>query len=278
MKQEDGYIETNKGQSIYYQVWLPEGKVKAAVFVVHGLHEHSGRYHHLANFLVDQKLAVYSLDFPGHGKSDGIRSFVDSLQDFIDPIISYLKMIKSWQPGVPIFMLGHSMGGLLTMAFLAEHPGLVAGAIISAALVKVPDYVSDLVIRIGKILAAILPKVRLIEIDKAGLSRDPAVVQAYIDDPLVFNGKATARISNEINYGISLIAERGSLITEPVLLLHGGKDRICDPSWSQYLHDLVSSPDKELIIYEGLYHEIFNEPEADTVFKDVINWLETRID
>jgi alpha-beta hydrolase superfamily lysophospholipase len=277
MKQQDGNFINNKGQSIYYQVWLPEGKVKAAVFIIHGLNEHSGRYHHLVTTLTDNGYAAYSLDFPGHGRSDGVRSYVDSFQDLLTPLETFLDMIKSWQPELPLFLLGHSMGGLLVAAFLIEHPDQVNGAVLSGSLVGVPEYVSPTTIKIGRILAAVLPKLRIIEIDKEALSRDPAVVQAYLEDPLVINGKTTVRISNEINFGIDLIEVRGSSIKEPVLLLHGGEDRICDPSWSQYLHDLVSSIDKELIIYDGLYHEIFNEPEAELVFMDVLDWLEKQI-
>lgn len=278
MKHQEGYFSINNGQSIYYQYWLPESKVKASVFVVHGLHEHCGRYQHLAKFLTDQGYAVYGLDFPGHGKSYGPRSYVDSFSDFIHPMESYLDMIKNWQPGLPVFFIGHSMGGLLAAAYLADHPGQVKGAVLSASLVKVPDYVSSFTLEVGKILSSVLPKVRIIGIDKEGLSRDPAIVQAYLDDPLVYNGKTTARISNELNFGINLLAERGSNIVEPLLILHGGADRLVDPAWSQYLHDIISSSDKKLIIYDGLYHEIFNEPESKTVFKDLIDWLEAHID
>lgn len=277
MKHQEGKFSNSKGQSIYYQFWLPTGKVKAAVFIVHGLHEHCGRYQHLASFLVNQNYAVYGMDFPGHGKSDGIRSYVDSYHDFSNPMEIYLDMIKSWQPGLPVFFLGHSLGGLLSSAYLAEQPNAVNGAVVSGSLVKVPDYVSPFTVELGKILSAILPKFRIVKIDIQGLSRDPAVVQAYIDDPLVFTGKTTVRISNEINFAINLLENRGPNIKVPLLILHGGNDRVCDPSWSQYLHDLVSSPDKQLIIYDGLYHEIYNEPEAETVFDDVLNWLNEHI-
>jgi len=274
MKHQEGFFSNDKGQSLYYQYWLPSGEVKAAVFIVHGLHEHSGRYLHLAKSLTDQGYGVFSLDFSGHGKSSGTRSYVDSYHDFINSMRTYLDMIQSWQPGLPVFLLGHSMGGLLSAVFLIDNQHLVQGAILSGSLVKVPDYVSDLTIQIGKILSAILPKFRIVEIDVEGLSRDPEVVQAYRDDNLVFNGKTTVRISNEINAAMEVVETRGSTINLPLLILHGGADRVCDPSWSQYLHDLVSSPDKQLIIYDGLYHEIYNEPESDTVVAEVIKWLD----
>ncbi|HDN04947.1 MAG TPA: alpha/beta hydrolase [Chloroflexi bacterium] len=277
MKHHEGNFSNNKGQSIYYQSWLPEGKVKASAIIAHGLNEHSGRYQHLAAFLTDKGYAVYGLDFPGHGKSAGPRSYVDSYYDFIDPLETYLEMIHSWQPDLPVFLLGHSMGGLISAAFLIDHQDRVSGAVLSGPLVKLPDYVSNFTLQLGKTLAALLPKFRIIQVDADGVSRDPAVVQAYKDDPLVYTGKITARISNEINNAIALVEQGGSKIKIPLLLLHGGADRLCDPSWSRYLHDLVSSPDKQLIIYDGLYHEVYNEPEADTVFADLLKWLEKHI-
>ena len=148
---------------------------------------------------------------------------------------------------------------------------------LSGSLVMVPEYVSDFTLRIGKVISKILPKVRLIGIDKSGLSKDPEVVKAYINDPLVYNGKSTARISSVINDGINYVADHGSKITLPLLLLHGGDDRICDPGWSTYLHNLISSPQNKLIIYDDLYHEVYNEPEQESVFNDVLSWLEERL-
>jgi alpha-beta hydrolase superfamily lysophospholipase len=201
---------------------------------------------------------------------------VDTYQVFINAMERYQEMIRSWQPELPIFLLGHSMGGLFCAVYLTDPAYPISGAILSGSLVQVPDYVSDLTIKIGQFLSKMLPKIRLVEIDIEGLSRDPAVVQAYRDDPLVFNGKTTARISSEINEAISWVEQNGSRIKQPLLLLHGGADRVCDPAWSNYLHDLVSSSDKELRIYDGLYHEIFNEPEAATVYADVLNWLDSQ--
>ncbi len=274
MKHQEGKFHDSKGQSLYYQSWTPEGKAKAAALIVHGLNEHSGRYQDLAAFLTESGYAVYSLDLPGHGKSYGLRSYVDDLQDFFDPLDIYLNMIHDWQPGLPVYLLGHSMGGTISAAFLIEHQDRFAGAVLSGPLVKVPDYVSNFTLQMGEILSTVLPKMRIISIDAQAVSRDPAVVEAYLNDPLVYTGKVTVRISNEINKAIAIIEEKGANISIPLLLLHGSADRLCESAWSEYLNDLVSSQDKKLIIYEGLYHEVYNEPEADTVFADLLNWLE----
>jgi len=273
MKQQEGYF-SEIDQSIFYQFWLPENPPHAVLLIVHGVNEHSGRYEHLAAYFTEKGYAVYGLDLVGHGKSSGTRSFAKDFSSFINPILTYLKMIKDWQPGLPVYLVGHSMGGLIGANFLIDHQDQVRGAVLSGSLTLIPDYVSDFTIKIGKLLSSVLPKMRLLALDSDGISRDKAVVQAYKDDPLVYSGKMTARISNVMNDGIARIAADGSKINLPVLLLHGSEDSLCDPDCSIYLHNLISSNNNQLIIYDGFFHEVYNEPEQRTVFNDVLNWLE----
>jgi len=273
MKQQEGYF-SEIDQSIFYQFWLPENPPHAVLLIVHGVNEHSGRYEHLAAYFTEKGYAVYGLDLVGHGKSSGTRSFAKDFSSFINPILTYLKMIKDWQPGLPVYLVGHSMGGLIGANFLIDHQDQVQGAVLSGSLTLIPDYVSDFTIKIGKLLSSVLPKMRLLALDSDGISRDKAVVQAYKDDPLVYSGKMTARISNVMNDGIARIAADGSKINLPVLLLHGSEDSLCDPDCSIYLHNLISSNNNQLIIYDGFFHEVYNEPEQRTVFNDVLNWLE----
>jgi len=272
MKQQEGYF-SDRDQSIYYQYWLPESPPRAVMLIAHGLNEHCGRYEHLAAYFTDKGFAVYGLDHIGHGKSSGTRSFAKDFPAFINPILTYLGMINEWQQGLPVYLVGHSMGGLIGANFLIDHQDKVQGAVLSGSLTLLPDYVSDFTIRIGKLLSIVLPKMRLLSIDANGISRDKAVVKAYKDDPLVYTGKMTARISNVMNDGIARIAAEGSKINLPVLLLHGSEDSLCDPECSEYLHNLISSQKNQLIIYDGVFHEVYNEPEQETVFNDVLKWL-----
>ena len=273
MKQQEGYF-SDQDQSIYYQYWLPESPPRAALLIIHGLNEHCGRYEHMAANFTEKGYAVYGLDLVGHGKSSGTRSFAEDFPAFTDPILTYLDMIKEWQPDLPLYLVGHSMGGLIGANFLIDHQAKVQGAVLSGSLTLLPEYVSDFTIKIGKLLSTVLPKMRLLAIDADGISRDKAVVQAYKDDPLVYIGKMTARISNVMNEGIARIAAEGSKINLPVLLLHGSKDSLCDPECSEYLHNLISSQQNQLIIYDELFHEVYNEPEQETVFNDLLNWLD----
>ena len=272
MKHQEGKFREQE-QSIYYQYWLPEIPPRTILLLVHGLNEHCGRYQHLAEFFTGEGFGVYGFDLIGHGKSDGTRSFVQDFATFTNPILTFLNLINEQHPDVPVYLVGHSMGGLIGAKFLIDHQDKISGAILSGSLVSIPEYVSDLTIKVGTIISRIIPKLRLIGIDKSGLSKDPQVVANYINDPLVFNGKSTARISSVINDGISYVEKKGSAISVPILILHGGQDQVCDPAWSAYLHNLVSSQQNQLIIYDELFHEIYNEPEQETVFKDVLNWL-----
>jgi len=198
MKHQDGYFKGVRDTNIYYQYWLPEGEPKAILLVVHGLAEHSGRYMNVVNHLVPSGYAVYGIDHIGHGKSDGTRIYVDRFQDYTKTLKDYFDMIREWQPKKPIFLIGHSMGGLISAAYLLEHQDELSGAVLSGPSIKVPDNISQAIIFAGKMLSIIIPKVGLIQLDAEGVSRDPAVVDAYVNDPLVCTGKVTARLGAEL--------------------------------------------------------------------------------
>ena len=277
MKHQDGYFKNQENQSIYFQNWLPDNPPKAVFLIVHGLNEHSGRYDHFSNFFVNEGFAVYSMDLIGHGKSDGTRSYVKDFNNYLDDIILYVEKIKQLQPGSPIFLIGHSMGGLIGALLLIDHPDQFAGAVLSGSVVQVPDDVSPLFISLGKFVSLVLPKLGLLRVDLSGLSRNPAVVQAYKDDPLVNTGKFTARVSAEMNKSFDRVAVEGSQIKAPVLILHGGSDRIVNPTCSHFLYALVSSEIKKLIIYDDFYHEVYNDHGHEQVLKDVSSWINNQL-
>jgi len=277
MKHQDGYFKNQENQSIYFQNWLPDDPAKAVFLIVHGLNEHSGRYDNFSNFFANEGFAVYSMDLIGHGKSDGTRSYVKDFNNYLDDIILYLEKIKQLQPGSPIFLIGHSIGGLIATLLLIDHPEQFAGAVLSGSAVQVPDDVSPLFISLGKFVSFVLPKLGLLKIDLSGLSRNPAVVQDYKDDPLVNSGKFTARISAEINKSFDRVAGEGSQVKAPVLILHGGSDRIVNPACSHFLYALFSSEIKKLVIYDDFYHEIYNDPNYEQVYKDVSSWINNQL-
>ena len=178
MKHHEGYFKSIRDTNIYYQYWLPEGEPKAILLVAHGISEHSGRYMNVVNHFVPAGYAVYGIDHIGHGKSDGKRVCVERFQDYTKTLKKYFDMIRGWQPEKPIFLVGHSMGGLISSAYLLEHQDELTGAVLSGPGIKVPDNISNAVIFAGKILSVVMPKAGIIQLDAEGICRDPAVVDA----------------------------------------------------------------------------------------------------
>ncbi len=277
MKHQEGFFGDVRGSNNYYQCWLPEGPPKAVLLLVHGLAEHSGRYENLIGHFIPRAYAVYGMDHVGHGKSDGARAYVERFNDFVEPLQTYIGMVREWQAGVPIFLVGHSLGGLIGATYLLDHQDSLQGAILSGPAVKVPDNISPVIIFAGRILSALIPGIGILGLDPRGVSRDPAVVAAYVNDPLVFTGKATARLGAEMLKAMRRITAEASRIRLPILILQGGADKLVDPAGATMLHDLAGSTDKTLKVYEGLYHEVYNEPEHDLVLRDVESWLEARL-
>ncbi len=277
MDHVEGTFKSVRDVNIYYQAWLPDGNVKAVLFLVHGLGEHCGRYTNVVNHFVPLGYAVYGLDHIGHGKSEGEREVIEHFTDFTDTLALYYAMVKGWQPGKPVFILGHSMGGLITCYYLLEHQADFKGAIISAPAIKVSDNISALTIFMGKILSRIAPKAGVIGLDATNVSRDPEVVKAYVNDPLVFHGKTPARLAAELLKAMVHVTAEADKITLPFIVVQGGEDQLVDPGGAQLLYDKAGSKDKSLQVYKGLYHEVHNEPERATMFKDVETWLAAHI-
>ena len=276
MHHTEGNFKDASNANIYYQAWLPEGEVKAVLLILHGLGEHSGRYTNVVDHFVPLGYAVYGFDLIGHGKSDGMREYVDRFEEFTDTLTLYYKMIRGWQTNKPVFLLGHSMGGLIQVYYLLDHQADFKGAVISAPSVKVGESISQTVITFAKILSALAPKAGLQALDASSISSDPAVVSAYVSDPLVFHGKTTARLGGELLKAIERVTAEMDAIRLPFIIVQGGKDRLSDPQGAQMLYDRAGSSDKTLKIYPDLQHEVFNEPDRARVLKDVETWLEAH--
>ncbi|MEJ2759812.1 MAG: lysophospholipase [Anaerolineales bacterium] len=186
-------------------------------------------------------------------------------------------MVTGWQPGKPIFLLGHSMGGGIAAYYLLDHQDDFAGAILSAPTIKVGDKVTNGTIFMAKVLSKLAPKAGVMAVDPEGVSKDPAVVQAYIHDPLVHHGKVTARLGAELLTGMMRITAEVGKISLPFIVVQGGDDVLVDPVGAKMLYEQASSADKTIRFYEGLHHEVFNEPEREIALQDVGNWLEAHL-
>jgi acylglycerol lipase len=277
MKHQEGFFDGFEKARTYYQCWMPEGEIKSVILIAHGLAEHSGRYMNLVNYFVPLGYAIYGLDHYGHGKSEGQMVYVKRFSHYIETLKIYFDMIRKWQPEKPIFLIGHSMGGLIAAAYLLKYQNELSGAILSGPGIKAPDNISSAVVYLGKVLSFITPKAGLIKLDANGVSRDRAIVEAYINDPWVYTGKITARLAAEMLKTMQSVTTNLSEITLPILIMQGGADSLVDPAGAQMLFDRVGSKDKNIKIYAGLYHEVFNEPEHAQVLGDVEKWLEARL-
>jgi acylglycerol lipase len=277
MRHEEGFFQGIRGARIYHQCWLPEGDPRAALLIVHGLGEHSGRYGNVLDHLVPLGYAVHALDHVGHGKSDGMREYVERFEDYTDTLEVYHRMVRQAQPDKPLILYGHSLGGLIGAYYLLDYQNGLAGAIFSAPMTRVPDHVSAMTVTMGRVLSRLLPKTGLLALDPTGVSRDPAVVDAYVNDPLVFHGKTPARSAAEMLRALQRVTAEAAKITLPILLLQGSEDRLVNPGDARFLYNAVRSADKTVKIYEGLHHEVHNEPERGTVLQDVEAWLAAHV-
>ena len=270
-------FEGSDGLSFYVHGWESDVQPKAVVVLVHGLGEHSGRYMNVVNHFVPKGYAVYALNHIGHGKSEGARANVERFSDFTTTLKTYFDMVRAAQPGKPIFLLGHSMGGLMSCTYLLEHQADFKGAIISAPLAKISENTPPALITIGKIFSTIMPQMGVLAVDATAVSTDPAVVEAYINDPLNFHDKVPARLAAEILSAIKRLNAEAAAIRLPIILVQGSADKLVDPGGAQIIYGKASSTDKTLKMYKGYYHEVFNEPGRERVLDDVEVWLERHL-
>ena len=277
MKHQEGHFKGLKDLELYYQAWLPAGDPRAVLLVVHGLAEHSGRYGNVVNFFVPKGYAVYAPDHRGHGRSGGQRAYVERFTDYLEDLKTFFNMVRGWHPDRKIFMVGHSMGGTIGLTYALRHQEELDGLALSGATVRVGESISPLTVAVGKLIALLLPKMGTVVLDASAISRDPAVVAAYDNDPLVFRGKIPARMGAELIRTMETLPNQVSQLRLPILIMHGTADRLGDPQGSQWLFDAVGSADKTLKLYEGYYHEIFNEPEHERVLADVEAWLTAHL-
>ena len=276
MDHSEGSFPGHGGLELYYQRWRPEGRPCAALAVVHGFGEHSGRYGNVVDWFVPRGFAVYAFDLRGHGHSPGQRGHVDSFAEYRGDVRAFLDLVSREEPSRPLFLLGHSQGGLIVLNYVLHDPSDLSGVVAcSPALSRLP--ISPLLALLSRPLSKIWPRFSAeVGLDVTSLSRDPAVVQAYVDDPLV-HGKATARLGTELMAAVEWTHAHAADMALPCLIIHGCSDQLCLSDASQAFYERITFADKERYEYEGHYHELFNDLDKEIVLADVEAWLQARL-
>ncbi len=274
MEHATGTLLSGDGLELFTQSWRPASP-RGAVVLAHGYAEHSARYAALAYFLAGHSFAVHAIDHRGHGKSAGERANVTVFRAYVNDLERFVEQVRQEQPELPYFLLGHSVGALVASQFALERPHLLAGLILSSPYLKNAASVSPILLRLSGLVSRLLPSLPTVKLDTRLLSRDPEAVSAYTSDPLVYTGGAKARLGSEmLKAGADVLARAGDL-QPPLLIVHGLADGVADPEGSRLLYERSGSADKMLKLYEGGYHELFNDLERVQVMDDVLAWLET---
>ena len=212
-----------------------------------------------------------------YGRSEGRRGYVEQFSYYLDDLKTFFNVVRGKHANAKIFIVGHSMGGTIATAYATHHQDEFDGLILSGAGLKASTGFSPVLIAVVRILSLLLPKVGLVNINASFLSQDKAVVDAYVNDPLVYLDKVCARSGAELAMVMQELPHEMPKIVLPILIMHGTADRLANPKGSEVLYERISSRDKTLKLYDGFYHEIFNEPEREQVFKDMETWLVTHI-
>jgi len=249
---------------------------KAEIILLHGFGEHCGRYDALIERLLESGYAVTTYDQRGHGRSSGLLGHIDNFADYEADLDRAVFAVRGRYEPQKLFLIGHSMGGLVVLRYLMNRGDLVDGAVISAPLVALGAPVPAFKRIVGSVSATLAPRFRMQNgINPALLSRDQTVGEAYAADPLV-NSQVSARWFSEAIKAMEELKQNASQITAPLLVMHGTADRLASCAATERLFELIGSDDKRLKIYDGYFHELFNEPEKEEIFERVIAWLDLR--
>jgi alpha-beta hydrolase superfamily lysophospholipase len=264
------------GLQLYYRRWLPPGEPAAVVVIVHGVGEHGGRYAAVAEKFCRHGYAAYALDLRGHGNSAGDRVLVAAFAEYLDDLDSLLDRLATRHPDLPVYLLGHSMGGAVVTQLALRGRPEIRGLILSAAALRIAGNLFPLLRKLAGLFSRLMPRLRLVRLGSGRLSRDPQVIADFRSDPLVFHDRFPVRTGAEILQAAQAIQRRMESIELPLLILHGTGDFVTDPKGSWELYTRARSADRTLKLYQGLYHDLLHEPEWEQITDEIVAWLGER--
>ena len=264
------------GIQLYTQSWTVE-KAKANVILIHGLAEHSSRYAWTASKLNAAGINVYAFDQRGHGKSEGLKGFIGEMSDLVSDFKQFIEQLEL-DPELPKFIYAHSMGALVTSLYVLDHqPAEFRGILFSGGALKVDPDLSPILQKLSPIVGRLAPKLKTVKIDSSLVSQVKEEAEAYAKDPLVYHGGTYASTGFQMLRSIKYVQSKFHKWSIPVLIMHGDADKLIDPAGSEKMFDQIAAVDKELILWEGQYHEIMREPMKEEVLDKMTSWILERL-
>jgi alpha-beta hydrolase superfamily lysophospholipase len=280
VKREEGWTKSSDGNRLFWRRHSPDGDPRAVLLVVHGLAEHSGRYLHVLDNFATAGFDCWAHDYRCHGQSPGLRVHVTEFDEFLTDLAAARSLVRQAQPDLPFFLVGHSQGGLIVLREALAHPDGLEGVVVSSPFLGLhPDAAPPAALHmVANIVSTFAPNLMFSKVaEPSALSRDPKVPEAYIADPLV-STTVSARWFTSVMKAHADTVARASSLSLPALVMQSGEDKLTDPAATRSWVESAPAKLVEYVEWDGLYHEMFNEPEKDEVFKRVEKWLAERLD
>ncbi len=276
MQHTEGHFTSTDGLNIYYQAWLPDEPQRGLLVIVHGLGEHGGRYPRVVEKLVPAGFALYAMDNRGHGRSGGKRGYISAWKDFRRDLGQFVSLVRRRHPETPLFLMGHSLGGLIALDYALHHPEGLRGVVASAPAVRNKG-ISPLLMAAARVLSYLAPAMTIqTGLEAAAISREAQVVQEYLDDPLV-HGLGTPRLARESEKAMDWVNAHADQWRLPLLVLHGEADRLVPIEGSRAFFEAAPVKDKRFIAYPEGYHESHNDLHHEQAVGDILAWLEAHL-
>lgn len=263
------------GAQIFVRSWKPAGAPKAVVAICHGVNSHSGYYLWAGEQLAAQGFAVYALDLRGRGRSTGERFYIEEFKEYLDDVDATINLARSREPGLPVFLLGHSAGGVVSSVYALEHQAELAGLICESFAFRVPA--PDFVLAVVKGLSHLTPHTHVLTLKNEDFSRDPDVVAQMNRDPLIKDESQPSLTVAQLVRADERLEREFPLIMLPVFILHGTADKATRPEGSQFFYDTAGSKDKTLKLYDGHAHDLLNDYGREQVMGDIVSWIDARL-
>jgi acylglycerol lipase len=268
-------FESKGGLKIYLRSWTPEGTPRAVVVICHGVNSHGGQYLWPAGELVKKGHAVFALDLRGRGKSDGERFYVEDVADYVADVAGVVKIAKARHPGLPVFLLGHSAGGVVSATYTLDNQAELAGFICESFAFQVPA--PGFALAAIKGLSHIAPRLPVLKLKNEDFSRDPAAVAALNADPLTAHEIQPAATVAALVRADERLREEFPKITLPVLIMHGTADKATVCEGSQFFYDTAGSADKTLKLYKDHFHDLLADTGKEGVMADITGWIDKHL-